>query len=167
MRELARRTFRDLDRDVAGETLRHHDIGDTHSDIGALDEPDIFEVGQVGLAQNAAGLAHLFKSLDLFDPDVEQPDARPLDVEQHLRHRAAHHRHVGKMLGIGADRSADVEHDGLALERRPQRRDCRTADPRHGAQVKLGHRHEGTGIAGRDCDVRLAFFHRVYGKPHR
>ena len=52
-----------------------------------------------------------FQPLDLLDADIEQPDGRPLEVEQHARHRAAHHREIDQMLGIGADRGAEVEHD--------------------------------------------------------
>ena len=62
---------------------------------------------------------------------------------------------------------ADIEHDRFPAQRRPQRRDRRPLDARHGPQMKFRHRHQRAGIAGRDRDVGLAFFHRVDGEPHR
>ena len=62
----------------------------------------------------AAGFAHLLEAFDLFDADIEEADRRPFEAEQHARHGGAHHREIDQMLGIGADRGADIEHDGFA-----------------------------------------------------
>ena len=71
----------------------------------------IVEMREMPLAQDAAGLAHLLEALDLLDADIEQADGRPLDVEQHARHGAAHDREIDEMRFVGADRGADIEHD--------------------------------------------------------
>ena len=83
------------------------------------------------------------------------------------RHRAAHHRHVDQVLGVGADRGAEVEHDRFAAQRRPERGDRRPLDPGHRLQVEFRHRHQRAGVAGRDRDIGLALLHRVDGEPHR
>ena len=38
--------------------------------------------------------------------------------------------------------------------------------PGHGLEVELGHRHQGTGIAGRHDRIGIAAFHRVDRHPH-
>ena len=112
--ELPRGALRGLERDIAGKAFGHHDVGLALADIVAFDEADIFDVRRRLFAQDAAGLAHGFESLDLLDADVEQADGRPVEIEQHARHGAAHHRHVDQMLGVGADRGAEIEHDAFA-----------------------------------------------------
>ena len=47
----------------------------------ALDEALIVEMGEIGLAQDAAGFLDRLDALDLLDPDIEQADARTIDVE--------------------------------------------------------------------------------------
>ncbi len=117
-------------------------------------------------AQDLAGLAHLLESLHLLDADIEEPDRRPVETEQHARHGAAHGGEIDEMPGVGADRGAEIEHDRAAPQRRPDRRDRRALDPGHGPQVELGHRHQRAGIAGGDRDVGLALLHRIDGEPH-
>ena len=72
------------------------------------------------------------------------------------------------MLGVGADRGAEIEHDRLSLAASAR---CAAIagplDPGHGLEVELGHGHQRAGIAGGDGDVRLALLHRVDGEPHR
>ena len=68
---------------------------------------------------------------------------------------------------VGADRSADIEHDRFALQRRPQRRDRRPLDALDHLQIETRHRHQRAGIAGGDRDIGLALLHRVDGEPHR
>ena len=131
--ELARGALRRLQRDVAGEAFGHHHVDRALADVVAFDEADVVDMRQRLLAQDAAGLAHRLEPLDLLDADVEQPDGRPVEIEQHARHRAAHHRHVDQMLGVGADRGAEIEHDGFAPQRRPERRDRRPLDARQRA----------------------------------
>ncbi len=71
------------------------------------------------------------------------------------------------MLGVRADGRADVEHDGAPAQGRPQRRERRTVDLRHGAQADFRHGHEGAGIAGRDRAIGLAVANRLDRLPHR
>ena len=136
-RELTRRAFRDLDRDVAGKSFGDDDVDHALADVVALDEADILEIRQACLAQDAAGVAHLLQPLDLLHADVEEADRGPLEIEHDARHGAAHHRHVDDVLGIGTDRGAHVEHDRLAPQRRPQAGDRRPLDPRHGLEIEL------------------------------
>ena len=71
------------------------------------------------------------------------------------------------MIGLRADRGAHVEHDGVALERRPKPGDRRTLDARHGVEVELRHRHQRAGVSSRDRDVRIPLLHGVEREPHR
>ena len=136
-------------------------------DIVAFDEADIVEIGQRLFAQYAAGLAHLFETLHLLDADIEEPHGRPRDAEQNARHGRAHHGEIDEMLGVGADRGADIEHDEFPAQRRPERGDRRPLDPGERLEFEFRHRHQGAGIAGRDRDVGLPLLHRVDGEPHR
>ena len=126
------------------------------ADIVALDEAEIVDAVEVGLAEQPAGFLDLFLALDLLDADIEQADRRALDLEQRARHGAAHQGEIHQLLRVGADRRADIEHDALALQRRPDRRDRRALDIGHGAQAELRHRHQRAGIAGRDDHIGVA-----------
>ena len=84
------------------------------AEVVAFDEAMIAHVWQLGLAQDPARRPHLLDALDLFDADVEQADGRTVDIEYDPRHRRAHHRQINKMLRVGADGRADVEHDQFA-----------------------------------------------------
>ena len=112
--ELAGGALGRLERDIAGKAFGHHHVDRPLADVVALDEAGIFDLRPLTFAQDAAGLAHLFEPLDLLDADIEQPDRRPLEAEQHPRHGAAHGREVDEMRGVGADRGAEVEHDRFA-----------------------------------------------------
>ena len=110
------------------------------------------------LAQNAAGFTHLFKTLDLLHPDIEQPDRRPFQPVQDARRGRTHDREVDKVLGIGADRGADVEHDQFAAQGRPQRRDGGARDPGQRFELEFRHRHQRAGIARRYGHVGFLLF---------
>ena len=125
---MARGAFGGLQRDIAGKAFGDDDIDLAAADIVAFDKPLIIEIGKLLLAQDAAGLAHRLKTLCLFDADIEQADRRTLDAEQDARHRRAHHREIDEVLGIGADRGAQIEHDRFAPQRRPERGDRRPLD---------------------------------------
>src|SRR5262249_59985525 len=110
---------------------------------------------------------HRFKSFPPPTPNMEDPPRRPVETKKPSRHGTAHGGELDKMLGIGTDRGAQIEHDGLALERRPQSGNRRAVDPRHGSQVDLRHGHQRAGIAGGDGNIRLARLRRIDGEPHR
>ena len=156
-----------LERDVAGKTFGHHDIDGAASQIVAFDEAVVGETRQMRLAQDARGGFDLFDALDFLDADIEQPHGRALEIEHDMRHRRAHDRQHDQMLRIGADGRADIEHDGLALHRRPQAGDGGPVDLRHGAQANLGHGHQRAGVARRNRHVGLALLDRVQRQPHR
>ena len=126
-----------LQRDVAGEAFGHDHVDRALAEVVALDEAVIVEVRQVRLAQDAAGLLDGLDALDLLGADIEQPDGRPLEVEDDARHGGAHDRHVDEMARIRPDRGADVEHDALAAQGRPHGGDGRALDMRHGLQAEL------------------------------
>ena len=117
MLDLARRAFGGLERDIADKAFGDHHVDHALPDVVAFDEAHVIEERQVALAQDLAGLAHLFQALHLLDPDIEQADGRALLAEQDARHRRAHHREIDQMRGIGADRGAEVEHDRLRRAR--------------------------------------------------
>ena len=79
---------------------------------------------------------------------LSSPTVAPFKPEQDARHGRTHHCKVDEVFGVGADRRADVEHDQLAAQRRPQRRDRGPVDPRQGFELELRHRHQRAGIAG-------------------
>ena len=79
-------------------------------------------------------------TLDFLDPNVEQADGRPVQIEQHARHGAAHHRQCHEMLRVAADGGAEVEHNGITARGRPYRSKRRTVDPGQHAQAKPCHR---------------------------
>ena len=126
-----------LERDVAGEAFGDHHVDRALADVVAFDEADDIRDRAGPLAQDPAGFAHLLVALHLLDTDIEKPDGRALEAEQHARHGAAHDGEIDEMLGIGADRGADVEHDQFAAQRRPQRRDRRPLDARQRLEVEF------------------------------
>ena len=79
----------------------------------------------------------------------------------------AHDREIDQVLGIGADRGADIEHDRFAAQGRPQRRDRRPLDAGQRLEIELRHRHQRAGIAGGHRHVGLALLDRIDGEPHR
>ena len=125
-----------LQRDVAGKALGHDHVDRAFADVVALDEAAIVERFQIGFAQKEPGLLDLLLALDLLDPDIEQPDRRPLRAEHGSRHGGAENGEVDQLLGIGADRGADIEHHAFAAHGRPQCRNRRPVDIGHGAQAK-------------------------------
>ena len=167
LRDLLGGAFGGLERDVAGEALGDEDVDRALAEVVALDEAVIAQVGQRGFTQHATRRLDLLYALDLFDADIEQTDRRAIDVEDDARHRCAHDRQVDQVLGVGADRRADVEDDRFAAQSRPHRGDRRPLDLRHGAQADLGHRHQRAGVASRNRVVGLALLPRLDRLPHR
>ena len=115
----------------------------------------------------AAGFAHRLEAFGFFDADIEEAYGRTIMAEQDARGGGAHHGQIDEVVGIGADRGADVEHHGFAAQGRPQRRDRRPLDARQRLEIELRHRHQRAGIAARYHDVGVAFLDRVDGEPHR
>ena len=71
------------------------------------------------------------------------------------------------MIRLRADRSAHVEHDRVALERRPEPGNRGAFDTRHGAQIELRHRHQRAGVSGRDGGISLTLLDGIDREPHR
>src|SRR5271156_581484 len=74
--ELPRGAFGGFKRDIAGKPFGHDNIDFALADIVAFDEALIIEIGQRLLAQDAAGLAHLFQAFGLLGTDIEVTDGR-------------------------------------------------------------------------------------------
>ena len=71
------------------------------------------------------------------------------------------------MLGVRADRSADVEHDQFAAQGRPQRGDRRPLDSGQRLELEFRHRHQRAGIAGRYRHIGFTLLDRIDRQPHR
>ena len=93
---------------LPAEALHHHHIGDALPDLVAFDETAIVDL-QIGLLEPGVRLAHLLDALDVLHADVEQADARALDVKQRPRHGRAHQSIVGELARGGADVGAEIE----------------------------------------------------------
>ena len=161
--------LRGLERDVAGKAFGHHHVDRPLADIVALDEADIVEMrrltARAGCGRPRAPASSPFTSST---PILRSPTRRPVEAEQHPRHGAAHHGEIDQVLGIGADRGAEVEHDRVAPAASAR---CAAiagrSIPAMVSQVEFGHRHQRAGIAGRDRDVGVALLDGVDGEPHR
>src|SRR5262249_50583750 len=90
--KLTSRALRRLDGDIAGKPFGDHDVDDTLANVASLDEPDILQLRQLGLAQHPSSLADLLEPLDFLDADIQETDLRALEVEHDARHGAAHDR---------------------------------------------------------------------------
>src|ERR1700733_4542061 len=98
-------------RNVAGKAFGDDDVDGALADIVALDEPQIVEAGQFFFAKDTTGFAHLFEAFGFFDADVEETHTGTIKAEQNPRGGSSHDREIDEMLGIGADRGANVEHN--------------------------------------------------------
>ena len=123
-------------------------------------------MGSGDFLQNGGGLSDLVDALHFLDADIEQPDRGLVDAEQCARHARAHQRELDELAGIGADIGANVEHDALALDGRPDGGDGRAVDAFKRLQAELRHDHQRAGIAGRHGGVGAAVSHRLEAKPH-
>ena len=90
-------------------------------------------------------------------PILRSPTVGRFEAKQDARRRRAHDREIDEMLGVRADRGADIEHDQFAAQGRPQCRDRRPLDAREHFEIELRHRHQGAGIAGRYRHVGFVF----------
>ncbi len=71
------------------------------------------------------------------------------------------------MLGIGADRGANVEDDRFPPQRRPKHGNSRPVNRRNHVQANLGHRHERAGVTRGKGGIGLAPFDGFERLPHR
>ena len=163
--DLLSRSFRGLQGDVAGISVGHDDVDDTLADIVSLDEAVIAN-GKRCLFQYRGGFSDLVEPLDLLDPDIEQPDGGRFEAEQRARHGRAHQCELDELTGVGPHIGADIEHDALGLDRRPDRGNRRAIDAFERLQAELGHGHERAGIARRHGGVGAPVLHRLKRKPH-
>src|SRR5690606_37951441 len=165
--DLARRSLRGLERDIAGKTFGDHHVHRALTDVVALHEAAIVYGLQRRLAQHAPGFLDLLLALDLLHAHIEKANRRALDVEQGVGHGRAQYREIDKLLGIGADGGAHVEHNAFAAYGRPDRCYGRALDVRHRPQAEFRHGHQSAGVAGRDAGVGIAGLDCLDRLPHR
>src|SRR5690606_28102185 len=78
---LPRRTFSRLQRDISRKAFDHHHVDHALADLVAFYEPAIVDRKILRLLQPGMRLPDLLDALDLFDANVQEPDARPFGVE--------------------------------------------------------------------------------------
>ena len=138
------------------------DVGGALADAVALDEADDIRAAARFIARSSSGrLANLLAALDLLDADIEQADGRPLQSNSTLAMALPITASADQMCAVAADGGAEVEHDRLASQRRPERRRAPAGRCPAASQAEPRHRHQRAGIAGRDRDVGLALLDRV------
>lgn len=160
------RTLGCLQGDVAGETVGDDHVDFALGDIVALDKADKFKRWIDGRAQQFGGATNLVMALQFLDADIQQADARAMPAKRRMRKIGTHDGKLHEVLRIAFNIGAEVQHHGLALHRRQEGSDCRALDSGQCAQDKFRHRHQSTGIAGRDDGFRLAPGNRVDGQAH-
>src|SRR6266852_2649023 len=94
-----RRALGSLDRDVAGEAVRHHHVDGPGADVVALDEA-VKADGRTGAAQARARAAHGVIALQILGADVEQAYRRLLHPEHGAREDVAHQRELHEVVGV-------------------------------------------------------------------
>ena len=159
-----RETLRCLQRDVADEAVADDDVDRPTVDVVAFDVA--VEVEIAGLEQLARFLDDI-AALDVFLADVKQADGGTRLLLGRFDQRAAHHRELIQMLGGAIDIGAEVEHRGVAADRRQPRRDRRALDAGQRLQYEVPGRHQRAGVAGAHAGGRSTFLHQVDGDPHR
>ena len=128
--------LRGLQRDVAGETVAHDHVVIAARELVALDEAGEGErqaahLSLGGLTQDLRGVANLARALLVLAADVEQADARPLQLEDDACIGGAHDRELDEVARIALGIGAEVEHDDVVVAQRRQRRgERRSVDAR-------------------------------------
>ena len=119
-------------------------------------------------AQQLGGALHGLVTLDVLDPDVEQPHARPLLVLDRGDQHRAHHAELHELLRRAIDVGAQIQHvgEGSFLVRQ-HGGNRRSVDAGDSFQHEARDRHQGAGIARAHRRVRLAFLDEVDGDAHR
>jgi hypothetical protein len=139
-----RQALEELDHDVAGHRIGHHDVGEVGDKVLALDVPDETQAGDV---------EQLGRSLDsqvalaLLLADGQEGDARLRNAHDALREDRAHPRELHQVLRRGIRVGADVEED-----ERPAGADHldgkrRAIDTRQPPDSQNGGRHGRAGVA--------------------
>jgi hypothetical protein len=158
-------TFRGLQRDVAGESVRHHHVDAARADAVAFDEAAEFD-GKPGGAQDMGGALHRLDAFDFLFADIEQAHRRPFDAEHDAREGLAHDREIDQLLGAAPGIGADVEHDALTPQRGPDHGDGRARNPRNHAETEHRDGHQRAGVAGGNRDLDFLVGDRIERVPH-
>ncbi len=119
--DLPGRALCGLERNVAGEPFGDHHIDGALAQIVAFDEALVGKSGARSFGKDLSGVLDPFIAFGFLDTDVEQPDGRAFDVEQGPRQGRAEDREIDKLLGVGPDCRADVEHDDVGAQGGPYR----------------------------------------------
>ena len=118
------------------------------------------------IAQDLACFLYLLHALDLFNANVEKPDAGSLQIIKSTCHGGPHQGKIDQLAGISADIGAHIQHHALAFQGRPECGHCRAFNSGHCPQAELRHCHQCAGIAGGNTEIGLARLYRFNGAPH-
>ena len=100
-------------------------------------------------------------------PMLSRPTRGARDAVHVARDDRAHRRELGELLRRGLGVGAEIEHVGMAVDRRDRRHDGRALDACDRPQNEMRHGGERTGVACADAGERRARFHEVDGDAHR
>ena len=117
-----------------------------------------------GVLQQPVRLADQLVALAFFLADRQQPDARLLDAERHLRVHRPHRRELQQVRRAAIRVGADVEQDAQAIARRNGGRQRRPIDAGQHAERRMRRHHGGAGVARAHQRRRVAAGHRFRGQ---
>ena len=155
----ARQALEELDRDIADRRVADDDIGRMVRQILALGVAD--EAQRTGLDE-LGRLLHARLALAAFLADRQQGHGRIGDSEDLLGKDRAHVRVLIEVQPARVRRGADVEQHHGPLVGDHLDGQSRTVDALEAAQEKDGRCDAGTGVAGRDHGIGLAFLDKAH-----
>ena len=157
----ARDPFDQLERDVAGESVHHDDVGDTLEDLRPLDVADEVEPGTARPRELLVSRDEFRRALAGLLAVGQQRHPRGLDPEHRLGEGRAHVGELHQMFGTAGHVGADVEQQDRRAagvgQRQRQRRPVHATIP---PEVEQRGRQRRPGrAAGHEC-LGAAFGYR-------
>ena len=149
-----------LEHDVADEAVAQHHIEIAFKQVAAFDIAD--EMNARRLFEQLEGLLGECRALFLLLAVGHQPHLRVGDAQHVAREGGAHHRVGHEMLGLGIGVRPGVQNVAKPVLVGNGRRDARAVHSGKGAQFQRGGGHGGTGVAGGNESLGLAFLHHVH-----
>ena len=157
--------FHRLERNVAGETVRHDHVHLVRENIMPLDETHVVEPAR---AQQVVRGLHDLVALDLLFADVEQTHARSIVGALQIGGQdGSHDAELQQLFRRRRRIGAEIEHVGMPAARWNQRPDRRALDARQHLEHEMRHCHQCAGVAGADASVRVAGLDQIKSAAHR
>src|SRR5690606_14738283 len=113
-----RRALRRLEGDIAGITIRHHNIDRALGDIVTFDET-VKLAGEMRFAQHLRSALHILCTLDLFLTNIEKADCRLLQTEEDARKGLAHRGELHELMLVSPHCCTKIKRHAFATRRRP------------------------------------------------